>query len=213
MENILSENITAENISADNLTEDNLTEDKGGLSIEQGMLLRIAEELSALNRHLSDDSSSADAADIIEMPPAGRNSFLFSFELNGAATSEEYMRYFEFLETITSVLDEFGIHIGNNGYAYIMDAIKIIIDRETYDMRLKTDIYPLIAARYRLRNLDTVEHSIRNAIGSAYSDYLRNPDTNRMGIFRKKPTNKQFLIFAADAVMKCVYTSGARTAS
>lgn len=177
-------------------------------AIDKAMLTRIIKELSELSNRLPDDEPEE-----VQMAEEDKTPCLFGFDMNGSASAEEYGRYYGFLETITSVLGEFGIHIGNNGYSYIIDAVKIIIDRKTYDMRLKTDIYPLIATRYRVTNQNAVEHSIRNAINIAYEDHIRDPQCNGMGIFSRRPTNKQFLVYVADTVTKFMYQSKIRAAS
>ncbi len=134
--------------------------------------------------------------------PHSNSLFMFGQDITARPSGEEMAAYFEFLKSSTSVLNEFGIHIGTNGYSYLIDALKIIIDRERYDVRMKTDVYPLIAVKRGLQRMDPVEHSIRNAINTAYEDNLRSPGCNRMDIFPRKPTSKHFIIFAADEVYK-----------
>ena len=56
--------------------------------------------------------------------------------------------------------------------------------------------------KHGLKRNDPVEHSIRNAINTAYEDQLKQPGCNSMDLFPKKPTNKQFIIYAADEVFK-----------
>lgn len=141
-----------------------------------------------------------------------RDSFLFGFDNSRNMTSREYERYYTFLNIINSVLVEFGIHMGCSGYAYMIDAVKIIIDRRSYEVRLKTDIYPLIAERYHLKTAGAVEHSIRNAINTAYADNIRNPEVNSMGFFTRRPTPKHFLIFLADHVQRGMFESLIRNA-
>ena len=120
-----------------------------------------------------------------------RGLFMFGSDITAKPTVEELAAYYEF-----------GIHIGTNGYSYLIEALKIIIDRERYDVRMKTDVYPLIAVKHGLKRYDPVEHSIRNAINTAYEDQLKQPGCNSMDLFPKKPTNKQFIIYAADEVFK-----------
>jgi hypothetical protein len=128
--------------------------------------------------------------------------FMFGIDASVRHSGEEIAEYIEFLNCSTAVLNEFGIHMGTNGYSYLIDAIKIIIDRERYDVRMKTDVYPLIAIKYGMKRQDPVEHSIRNAINTAYEDNIRKPGCNRMDGFARKPTAKHFIIYAADVVYK-----------
>lgn len=169
------------------------------INLNEGIMAVFMSQLYEVNRHLNNGH-----LDLTELSNFESKSFLFGFDIEGSATAEEYRRYYIFLELINNVLREFGIHIGNNGYSYIVDSVKIIIDRKDCDIRLKSDIYPLIAVKYGVRNLDTVEHSIRNAINTAYNDCQRDPNANKMHIFNRRPTNKTFLKFIAQTVLKCV---------
>lgn len=138
--------------------------------------------------------------------------FLFGFDLNNEATRQEYGKYYTYMNHIHSILNEFGIHIGNSGYTYIIDAVKIMIDRNDHSLRLKTDVYPLISEKYHTKNQSVVEHSIRNAINTAYRDHLIEPESNSMGFFTRRPTIKQFLKYLADATEQRMCESLMRTA-
>lgn len=164
-------------------------------SIDLEALTALIGQLSELNRLLSEEQADP-------MPDLSRlrKPFLFGFDIDRSKKGEEYGTYLAYMEMINSLLREFGIRMGNNGYAYIIDAVKIIIDRNSYEMRLKTDVYPMIAAKYHSRSYHAIEHSIRNAINTAYEDNRKSPGINKMSMFPKKPTCKKFLIFAADAV-------------
>ena len=195
-----------ENMEA-KITKEKRAKSENVVSVDSAILLDITRQLSEINSSISGRQP---YSPYDEENAKGSN--LFGFELRSNATTDEYRRYFYFLDSITEVLSEFGIHLGNNGYAYIMDAVKIIIDRNSFDMRLKSDIYPLIAKRYRLKSTDTVEHSIRNAINKAYKDSRSYPGTNCMDVFSRKPTNKQFLVYIASAVLRAMYDSLAENA-
>ncbi len=169
-------------------------------TIDNDLLLNIRQQLSELNDKLSRRPQYT-----VNEVTRSRKSYLFTFELNGGASAEEYRKYCSFLDNITAELGRFGIHIGNNGYAYIMDDVNIIIERASYEIRLKSDLYPMIARKYNLKNTDAVEHSIRNALNKAYAEYQKNPDCNCMGEFSRKPTNKQFLIYVTNNVLKSMY--------
>lgn len=195
----------AEKISKKNAVKDADAMSGKVVPVDSAILLDITRHLAALNENIAGRRPSPYDADA-----TGSN--LFGFELKGNASAEEYRRYFTFLDTVTDVLSDYGIHLGNNGYAYMIDAVKIIIDRNSLDMRLKSDIYPLVARRYHLKGLDTVEHSIRNAINKAYNDNKINPGCNRMSQFAKRPTNKQFLVYIASTVLRAMYDSLAENA-
>lgn len=126
--------------------------------------------------------------------------YLYGISPEGITSREEYERYVVFMKTITDMLNDFGIRISNNGYSFIIDAVMIIFDRRCLDLRLNNDVYPYIAYKYNYRNGSVIEHNIRNAINSAYVDNQKNPGSNRMAIFRKRPTNKEFLFYVTDGV-------------
>ena len=127
--------------------------------------------------------------------------------LAGEYTSIEraYNRYQSFYVPLSDALKDFGIRIEYNGYAYILEAVRIIIERNNLDLSLKTDVYPPIARKYHIRQTDSIEHNIRNAIGAAYRDNIKEPGSNMMGIFHRKPTSKQFLMYLADYVRRSMY--------
>jgi hypothetical protein len=116
-----------------------------------------------------------------------------------------YRRYQSFYVPVTDALRDFGIRMEYNGYAYILEAVKLIIERDNYDVRLKTDVYPPIARKYHLAQSECIEHNIRNAINAAYRDNLKRPGSNMMGKFHRKPTSKQFIMYIADQVRRSMY--------
>ena len=112
-----------ENMEAKN-TKEKRAKSENVVSVDSAILLDITRQLSEINSSISGRQP---YSPYDEENAKGSN--LFGFELRSNATTDEYRRYFSFLDSITEVLSEFGIHLGNNGYAYIMDAVKIIIDR------------------------------------------------------------------------------------
>lgn len=130
----------------------------------------------------------------------GERNYLFGYAAAGKTNKESYSRYIVFMNNITEVLNDFGIHISNNGYSYIIDSVMLIMDLKTLDLRLNSDVYPVIARKYNFERYTTVEHNIRNAIKSACLDNERSPGCNKMGIFGKRPSNKQFLLYVTEYV-------------
>lgn len=124
-----------------------------------------------------------------------------------------YEKYQAFYIPVSAALKDFGIRLEYNGYAYILEAVRIIVDRNTFDIRLNTDVYPYIADKYNIRQSSCIEHNIRNAISVAYRDNEKKPGVNRMDIFDRKPTNKQFLMYVADCVRCSMYGTGTRVKS
>ena len=152
----------------------------------------LVKELSALNTNLNKGS------DISAATTGGR--FIPSTILPKGANTDAYLRYINTLKIITDELNKFGIHLGNNGYSYIIDAVMIIAERNSLDVVLSKDVYPVLAYRYRSTSPSVIEHNIRNAIKTAYIDNETQPGINKMGCFRKRPTNKEFLIYLSEIV-------------
>ncbi len=130
---------------------------------------------------------------------------LFSISSARRVPRESYSRYLSFMRIVTDVLNDFGIHISNNGYSYIIDSVMVILDLQSRDVRLNNDVYPNVARKYNFSKYTIIEHNIRNAIKSAYRDNEIKPGINKMGIFRKRPTNKRFLLYVADIVSRKMY--------
>ncbi|NLY87383.1 MAG: hypothetical protein GX083_02390 [Clostridiales bacterium] len=115
-------------------------------------------------------------------------------------SKENHKRQLLFISTIRDLLNEYGIHESNKGYIYIIDAVRVILELGSLDIRLNTDIYPLVACDFKIKKISVIEHAIRNAIAAAYRDYERSNDSNAMGRFTKKPSNKKFLFHITDSI-------------
>ena len=115
---------------------------------------------------------------------------------------KNYFRWLGLINCIYAVLNEYGINIKSHGYTYIKDAICIIIDRHSMDICLAKEVYPLIATKYGLKSVNSVEHDIRNAIDAAFSasrDKTGAP-AGPMSSFAERPKNKEFILLAAQKV-------------
>ena len=128
----------------------------------------------------------------------------YFYAFNPAQTTDKdmYQRNIRLLSTIIEVLDENCINIKSQGYTFLKDAICIITDRRCLDVCMVKEIYPYIAEKHRVKSISKVEHSIRNAIDSAYKR-CRNKYPDRACIlnsFDEKPTNKKFLLRAVQEV-------------
>lgn len=117
--------------------------------------------------------------------------YYFAFNPSVFNDKDSYLRNIRFLNTVNDVLSEYNINVKCKGYSFIKDAICIITDLSRMDICLEKEVYPLIAEKYDAVGTYTVEHSIRNALNTAYL-------TN--GYFITKPTNKAFLLMAAQEV-------------
>lgn len=158
----------------------------------------LLDELTKLNGLISVNSS------MIELV---KTSGLFLYGINPAVKvdSETYRKNVAFISSITKVLEEFDINKKNNGYAYIIDAVMLIIDQNRLDIRLCDNVYPYIKGKYNLNSVAIVEHNIRNAIKSAYNRSQKGISISRMNKYDYKPTNKEFLITVTHEVCNRMY--------
>ena len=138
--------------------------------------------------------------------PFGREfmqgNYFYAFNPTLSTDKELYMRNMRLLSTITEVLDENCINIKSLGYTYLKDAICIVTDRRCLDVCMVKEIYPYIAEKHRVKSVSKVEHSIRNALNSAYKKCKsKYPERDCiLNCFDEKPTNKKFLLRAVQEV-------------
>ena len=159
------------------------------------LAVSLIEQLSQLNQSISYPSTVKRFAD------NGWN-YLFGYRPDIKTNRDDYNRYVIFMKSITELLNNFGIHVANNGYAYIIDAVMILIDQKNLDIKFNNDVYPLIAYKYGISKYSVVEHNIRNAIKTACADYEKDPEANCMGMFGKRPTNREFLFYLTAEVCR-----------
>lgn len=115
----------------------------------------------------------------------------FAFNPSVITNKGDYLRSMRLITVIYDVLNEYNISVKCKGYTYMKDAICIITDLRRMDVCLEKEVYRLIADKYETGGTYNVEHSIRNALNSAYC---------RSGFFMNKPTNKTFLLMAVQEV-------------
>lgn len=158
----------------------------------------LLDELTKLNSLISVNTNMTDLV---------KTSGLFIYGFNPAekVDSETYKKNIAFIKAVTKVLEEFDINKRNNGYAYIIDAVMLIIDQKRLDIRLGDNVYPYIKSKYSLNSIAIVEHNIRNAIKSAYNRSLKGKTVSRMNKYDYKPTNKEFLITVTHDVCNRMY--------
>lgn len=120
----------------------------------------------------------------------------------GRMNDTDYYKYIVLINSIYSILNDSGISVKSHGYTYIKDAVCIVIDLNSLDICLTKDVYPLIAKKYKVKALYSIEHNIRNAIESAYFSPVRQRPSGRniMRCFDTKPSNKEFILKAAQKV-------------
>lgn len=125
------------------------------------------------------------------------------FDPAPASGRDLYRRKMMLHSIIEELLNECGINIKSRGYTFIRDAVCIVIDMQTLDIFLNTDVYPYIAEKYRIKNIDLIEHSIRNCISSGYARYAGDKcNDTTLKIYSSKPTNKRFIFHIAQEAAK-----------
>lgn len=160
---------------------------------------KLFEEVEKLNKNIVSLRTAQDVQNTRDPFEAVKFTFLLG---SRSSTKKEYARYCYFQKIISDVLRELGIHTSNNGFAYIIDAVKVMIGLQGRDIQLRNDIYPSVAALNDLKKYTIIEHNIRNAIMSACRDYNNDCTSNNMGIFDgRKPANKEFLFYVRDEVI------------
>ncbi len=158
------------------------------------------ELLNDLLRQMNELNNSISTASRRNKYVYNRASYLFCRNPRDRISKEEYRQYVAFSTAVTEILHDYGIDPGLSGYTYIEDAVMIILDLNTFDLRLNNDVYPYIAQKHRLGNIDIVEHNIRNAIKGAYMRNKDEPGSNQMFVFEKNPGNKKFLFHITELV-------------
>ena len=169
-----------------------------GITPSETKIMRdLVKELNEFNSYIKAGAS-----------PFGREftkgNYFYAFNPTQSADRDMYQRNIKLLNTINEVLDENCINIKSLGYTYIKDAICIVTDRKSLDVCLVKDIYPFIAEKHRLKNIGKVEHSIRNAINTAYKKCRKAyPERDCiMNSFGERPTNKKFILRTVQEVSK-----------
>ena len=117
---------------------------------------------------------------------------------------EAYHRNIRLMLTIDEILEENCINVNSQGYIYLKDAICIIADRKSLDVCLEKEIYPYIAKKRKAKSVSGVEHSIRNAVDSAYKRCISMHPERKciMNGLDYKATNKMFILKAVQDVSK-----------
>jgi hypothetical protein len=135
------------------------------------------------------------------------NPFMFGFDGTSNVDSEKYRCYVAIICALREILDECKINIGCKGYIYIQDCVITIFDQRRMNICFKSDVYPYVAAKYGIRDIENIEHNIRNAIGAAYklclSDICQGSGIGKY--FDKRPTNKEFLLRLTREVYRRVW--------
>lgn len=125
------------------------------------------------------------------------NQYMLGFDYANRVNSERYRCYVIIVSLVRELLDDCGINICCKGYLYIQDCIVTIFDQRITNICFNTDVYPYVAYKYGVKDPANIEHSIRNALVSAYK-HSENDDYRSSRIlssFGRRPTNKEFLLY------------------
>ena len=152
----------------------------------------LVKELDEFNGYLRDGKASIG-------PTYTQGNYYYAFNPYAGIDDAKYKRDMRLLDTTYRLLDENHINIKCLGYTHLKDAVCIITDMKSMDVCLVKELYPLIARKHGLngkKGVRKVEHSIRNALTSAYELTKAEfpEDDCMMNKFSKKPTNKMFIL-------------------
>ena len=113
-------------------------------------------------------------------------------------TPEEYQRDMDYFDTISEILNKFGLSPNHKGFRYAIEGIRLITTYGLDDFNMNNDIYPIIAKWYGVSET-SVEHNIRNSISAAWDRMITSPEKYRssISVFMNKPTNVKFLKYIA----------------
>ena len=128
--------------------------------------------------------------------------YFYAFNPSVNADKENYLRSMRLIGTAYDVLNERNVSVKAKGYTFMKDAICIITDLKRMDICLSKEVYPLIAEKYETDSINTIEHSIRNAIRSAYRRSVKLCGKNDPKDMPAEFKNKAFLLSAAQEVSR-----------
>ncbi|MGD9901744.1 MAG: sporulation initiation factor Spo0A C-terminal domain-containing protein [Spirochaetales bacterium] len=107
-------------------------------------------------------------------------------------------------DEINKHLFEMGFSPKHTGYAYLVEAIKILVKKNGIIGSLNNDIYPIIAAKFGTR-ITNVERNIRNAIVCAYNGFNDKKNIvdaeHLFKMFENRPTNREFICLCVEKNM------------
>ncbi|MGM9572110.1 MAG: sporulation transcription factor Spo0A [bacterium] len=102
---------------------------------------------------------------------------------------------------VTGIIHEIGIPAHIRGYAYLRDAILMVMDNPNLLNAVTKELYPAIGEKYETTS-SRVERAIRHAIELAWDrgnvDYLNQVFGHTVRVDKGKPTNSEFIAIVAD---------------
>ncbi len=119
-----------------------------------------------------------------------------SLKFKAIVAKNEKASSYECVKSLNKILLDMDFTAKHTGYAYLIEAIKILLKKEGVARSLNNEVYPLIAAKYGTRIIN-VERNIRNAIMCAWENNITNPDKHSIhsfpNMFKRRPTNREFI--------------------
>lgn len=112
---------------------------------------------------------------------------------------------------VSEVLREIGVPANIKGYAYLREAIMLVVNDATVINYITSKLYPQVAKKFNSTGSRT-ERAIRHAIEVAFDrcdlDVLHKWFGNTTASHRGKPTNSEFIAMVADTIRLEVYQHG-----
>lgn len=106
-------------------------------------------------------------------------------------------------QKISEILQVIGVPAHTKGYAYLKDAISLVLDDVKYMMKITKNLYPTIAEHHET-TASRVERSIRNAIeltlANGNHDVIANIFAHRVKDHHSKLTNSEFIAIIAEKI-------------
>ncbi|PKK96028.1 MAG: hypothetical protein CVV59_00710 [Tenericutes bacterium HGW-Tenericutes-4] len=122
-----------------------------------------------------------------------------NFILNATLSEKEKQDSYYIINEVNTHLFSMGFSPKHIGYAYLLEAIKIVMKKNGVVGSLNNEVYPIISAKFGT-TISNVERNIRNAILCAFYCYEQKHNKNTFNLFelfQTKPTNREFI---------CIYT-------
>lgn len=118
-----------------------------------------------------------------------------NFKINASKLENQTKHHNILLSEVNNQLLTMGFSPKHTGYSYLVEAIKIVLNKNCVVGSLNNEVYPLICAKYGT-TVSNVERNIRNAIVCAfeyYQTYKLKKECNLFSFFSVRPTNREFI--------------------
>ncbi|MGN0601218.1 MAG: sporulation initiation factor Spo0A C-terminal domain-containing protein [Oscillospiraceae bacterium] len=111
---------------------------------------------------------------------------------------------------VSEILNKLCVTPNYNGYMYLREAIKMVVNEPVNSRGFSTKIYPHIAEDFHVSPA-SVERNIRTAINKSWDKATVNIKTEMFGLFAAntqwRPTNSEYILIIADMINREYITS------